>query len=83
MVSWFISNRLGIAMKKNWLTKNDKNYFPVYKTEDIIENLDEDSEKSSKKEIALNDPNLESLISQGFSKKYSYYALQESNGDLV
>jgi hypothetical protein len=82
MVNWFISNRLGIAMKKNWLTKNDKNYFPIYRTEDIMENI-EDEISSNKKEIPLDDSNIDALVSQGFSKKYSYYALQESNGDLV
>jgi Zn-finger domain-containing protein len=84
MVNWFISNRLGIAIKKNWLTKNDKNYFPIYRTEDIMENIeDEDKISSNKKVIPLDDPNIDALMSQGFSKKYSYYALQESNGDLV
>eukprot|EP01080_Neovahlkampfia_damariscottae_P000059 gene59-4308_t len=74
MISWFISNRLGSALRKNWLLKDQKNYFTT-KQENLKEIV-----QPNKKENDLE--KLSSLISNGFSKKYAYFALQEANGNL-
>ena len=71
MISWFVSNRLGNAIWKNWLLKDQKQLFET--KEEIkeknfikkelfdVETVDSDNSYNG---------NMKNLTQKGFSKKY-------------
>src|SRR5690606_17691109 len=67
VLKWYLSNRLGTAMRRNWIHKNSGGKKMKKQTTVVKEILSKE---------------IQELMAIGFSKKQAYYALKLSNNEV-